>query len=249
MTYSRPEPGTSEHRQEAQRVCATSSDEATTPLQPALSSACGTEAKPLAFRPPLLVLTRQGSTGQAYEPLDFGADSKHGMYEGSCGRQCMKISQLDGTHTDRRAFVDMYCEVSGCVPSAASFKGQRAHTDASACTLLQQVVNNVYYDPAYDVIDLHVTDFTVNENLHENNRYDGYPPARIVFDIAFMECPEFVAKVKHLRKGDRIRLNNIRVKWNSSAQVIEGQVGNRSRTFDCVMIKPTDPHYTAMTKA
>ena len=109
-------------------------------------------------------------------------------------------------------------------------------------------MQNIYYDPSDSKTMLHVTDFTTNPRFWENSTYRGYSPEKIVFSIAFFDCPSKVSQIKSLKQGDRVILWNIRVKPDKKYGVLEGTVGSKS-SFSVLRLAANDPRWQGLSDA
>lgn len=72
---------------------------------------------------------------------------------------------------------------------------------------------------------LQVTDFTMNPRFWENAHYPGYSADQIVLEIALFDCPDKVCRLQGLLQGDRILLENVRIKRDRFFGRLEGHIG------------------------
>lgn len=104
------------------------------------------------------------------------------------------------------------------------------------------------YDSYSSPVRLYVTDHNVNEVLFENTQHSGYPAKRIIFEIAFWDCPDKVNKIKRLKEGDRVFMENIRVKRCRSYNLVEGNVGSKGE-FRVTILDKADAEWAVLQKA
>lgn len=106
-------------------------------------------------------------------------------------------------------------------------------------------MQDVYWEPGMELAILHVTDFSTNALLSAND-IDDYPNgAKIKFSLAAF-AEERQQQIKDLKKGQRVFLRNVRVKY--SGYELEGDIGARGN-FAVFPLPEDDPAHKELDRA